>query len=126
MIEIIPYIIVILFAGYIFYGLFLLSSSFFIKLKEDFATAFKSKVLALKTSIHAMTTEAVKSRWPFESAIKRSYFHIKPLDETQKQNWKKYLNFEESEGDVVKIYALYERCMVPCVGLLQFDTRRCV
>jgi pre-mRNA-processing factor 39 len=64
-----------------------------------------------------MTMDAVQKRWPFESAIKRSYFHIKPLDEAQKQNWKNYLNFEEAEGDIARIYALYERCMVPCVGL---------
>ena len=67
-----------------------------------------------------MVRDAVQKRWVYESAIKRTYFHIKPLDETQKNNWKKYLDFEEAEGDIVRIYALYERCMVPCALYEEF------
>ena len=86
------------------------------KIGQDFDDEVKSQALALKTAIYTANQEAVTKRWVFESGIKRSYFHIKPLDEVQKTNWKKYLDFEEEEGDIARIYALYERCVVPCVG----------
>ncbi|EEB05064.1 U1 snRNP-associated protein Usp105 [Schizosaccharomyces japonicus yFS275] len=58
-------------------------------------------------------TETVK-RWTFESEIKRPYFHVKELDETQLTNWRKYLDFEEVEGDFNRIVFLYEKCLVAC------------
>lgn len=36
---------------------------------------------------------------PFEASIQRSYFHIKPLDANQLQNWHHYLDFVELQGD---------------------------
>ncbi|KAI8846929.1 hypothetical protein BC829DRAFT_491006 [Chytridium lagenaria] len=48
--------------------------------------------------VHA-NQEAVHKRWVFEAEIKRPYFHIKPLDDAQVANWRKYLDFEENEGD---------------------------
>ncbi|KAJ8099830.1 hypothetical protein POJ06DRAFT_254592 [Lipomyces tetrasporus] len=51
-------------------------------------------------------------RWPFEAEIKRPYFHVKPLDETELINWRKYLDFEEIEGDFNRIRFLYEKCLV--------------
>ncbi|KAK9466529.1 hypothetical protein V1512DRAFT_263818 [Lipomyces arxii] len=51
-------------------------------------------------------------RWPFESEIKRQYFHVKPLEETELINWRKYLDFEEIEGDAKRVRFLYEKCLV--------------
>lgn len=35
----------------------------------------------------------------FESNIHRSYFHVKPLDTAQLENWHKYLDFVEVQKD---------------------------
>ncbi|KAK9388861.1 hypothetical protein V1515DRAFT_596281 [Lipomyces mesembrius] len=51
-------------------------------------------------------------RWPFEAEIKRPYFHVKALDETELVNWRRYLDFEEIEGDFRRIRFLYEKCLV--------------
>ncbi|KAF3920692.1 hypothetical protein ABW21_db0209018 [Orbilia brochopaga] len=56
-------------------------------------------------------TETTK-RWTYEQEIKRPYFHVTELDETQLINWRRYLDFEEVEGDNARIQFLYERCLV--------------
>ena len=35
--------------------------------------------------------------------IKRPYFHVKPLDDTQLANWHKYLDYTEKEGDTARV-----------------------
>lgn len=35
----------------------------------------------------------------FETKIRRSYFHVKPLDVDQLENWHQYLDFVEMQGD---------------------------
>lgn len=35
----------------------------------------------------------------FEANIRRSYFHVKPLDASQMENWHRYLDFVEMQGD---------------------------
>jgi pre-mRNA-processing factor 39 len=54
----------------------------------------------------------VSSRWTFENAIKRAYFHITELEEADIDNWHKYLDFEEKQGDFERTCFLYERCLV--------------
>lgn len=58
-------------------------------------------------------TETTK-RWQFESEIKRPYFHVTDLDDAQVVNWRKYLDFEEAQGDYTRTAFLYERCLVTC------------
>lgn len=79
----------------------------------------RQEIFSQKVEIHKKTKKGVQERWTYESMIKRSYFHIKPLDEGQKSNWMKYLDWEEEQGDLLRIYALYERCLVPCVSLIR-------
>jgi hypothetical protein len=67
-------------------------------------------------------TETTK-RWTYESEIKRPYFHVTELDEGQLTNWKKYLDFEESEGSFSRIQFLYERCLVTCAHYDEFWLR---
>ena len=67
-------------------------------------------------------TEVTK-RWTYESEIKRPYFHVTDLDESQLANWRKYLDFEESEGDYTRIQFLYERCLVTCAQHEEFWLR---
>jgi pre-mRNA-processing factor 39 len=64
-------------------------------------------------------TETTK-RWTYESEIKRPYFHVTELDTAQLVNWRKYLDFEEAEGDYVRSVFLYERCLVTCAFYDEF------
>lgn len=62
---------------------------------------------------HRTQAETTK-RWTYESEIKRPYFHVTELDEAQLTNWRKYLDYEEAEGDFIRTQFLYERCLVTC------------
>lgn len=69
-------------------------------------------------------TSAVRAtREPFESNVKRPYFHVKPLDDAQLANWHAYLDNEERAGDVSSVTRLYERCLVPCARYPSFWLR---
>lgn len=71
---------------------------------------------------HRTQTETTK-RWTYEQEIKRPYFHVTELDDAQLANWRKYLDFEESEGDYQRIVFLYERCMVSAAYYDEFWLR---
>lgn len=60
------------------------------------------------------TQEETNKRWTYEAEIKRPYFHVTALEHHQLINWRKYLDFEEAEGDYQRIVFLYERCLVTC------------
>ncbi|XP_012091896.2 uncharacterized protein LOC105649750 isoform X2 [Jatropha curcas] len=59
----------------------------------------------------------------YETRIKRSYFHVKPLDVNQLENWHHYLDFAESHGDFDWAVRLYERCLIPCANYPDFWMR---
>ncbi|KAF3449858.1 hypothetical protein FNV43_RR05937 [Rhamnella rubrinervis] len=59
----------------------------------------------------------------FETKIRRSYFHVKPLDADQLENWHQYLNFVEMQGDFDWTVKLYERCLIPCANYPEFWIR---
>ncbi|XP_063293564.1 pre-mRNA-processing factor 39-like [Pelobates fuscus] len=52
--------------------------------------------------------------------ILRPYFHALPLYHSELQNWRKYLEFEISEGHHNRIVTLYERCLVACAHYEEF------
>ncbi|KAI8614784.1 hypothetical protein BC830DRAFT_353194 [Chytriomyces sp. MP71] len=88
--------------------------------KNDIEAELRQSIHKIKSDIYLKTQEGVLKRWSFESEIKRPYFHVKPLDETQLATWRKYLDYEEEavstteNGDVTRVYVLYERCLVAC------------
>jgi hypothetical protein len=59
---------------------------------------------------------AIEKIAPFESAIKRPYFHVKPLDQGQLTNWWAYLDYKTKTGSHAGIVRLFERCLVPCAA----------
>lgn len=59
----------------------------------------------------------------FEQNIHRPYFHVKPLDDDQLQNWHRYLDLVEMEGDFDWIVKLYERCLISCANYPEFWMR---
>ena len=73
--------------------------------------------------IFARTQTETTKRWTYESEIKRPYFHVTELDEGQLVNWRKYLDFEEVEGDYVRTTFLYERCLITCAYYDEFWLR---
>ncbi|KAI9840866.1 MAG: hypothetical protein M1837_001245 [Sclerophora amabilis] len=73
--------------------------------------------------IFSRTQTETTKRWTYESEIKRPYFHVTELDEGQLVNWRKYLDFEEVEGDTIRAQFLYERCLVTCAFYDEFWSR---
>ncbi|KAL0534940.1 hypothetical protein IC582_029244 [Cucumis melo] len=59
----------------------------------------------------------------FEDKIRRTYFHVKPLDAGQLKNWHSYLDFVEMYGDFDWAVKLYERCLIPCASYPEFWMR---
>ncbi|EPE36868.1 hypothetical protein GLAREA_09031 [Glarea lozoyensis ATCC 20868] len=55
-----------------------------------------------------------------EAEVKRPYFHVNELEVPQLTNWRKYLDFEEEEGDYTRTVFLYERCLVTCAFYDEF------
>lgn len=66
------------------------------------------------------TQAETTKRWTYEAEIKRPYYHVTELDEPQLANWRKYLDFEEAEGDYTRIRFLYERCLVTAANYDEF------
>ncbi|KAI8915215.1 putative mRNA splicing protein [Powellomyces hirtus] len=93
------------------------------KTDEQIQGEIRQRIHAIKSAIYMSTQEAVSKRWVYEGEIKRAYFHVKPLDEGQLVNWRRYLDFEETEGNQARIYTLYERCLVPCALYEEFWQR---
>ncbi|PIA41432.1 hypothetical protein AQUCO_02200089v1 [Aquilegia coerulea] len=59
----------------------------------------------------------------FESRIRRPYFHVKPVDASQLENWHQYLDFVEMHGDFDWAVRLHERCLIPCANYPEFWMR---
>jgi hypothetical protein len=70
-----------------------------------------------RTSMGLQANKAnVEKIAPFESAIKRPYFHVKPLDQVQLSVWWQYLDYKMKSGTHAAITRLFERCLVPCAA----------
>lgn len=74
----------------------------------------RNKVLKERNSLFLKTANEIKKRWDYEDAIKRPYFHVKPLEKSQIKNWKDYLEYEIQQGNHKRIVFLFERCIVVC------------
>lgn len=79
---------------------------------EEEGKNIEQLIISKREKVHLMTTEAVKLRWSYEDAIKRPYFHVKPLERSQLQAWRDYLHFEIKLGDEQRIRTLFERCLI--------------
>ena len=73
--------------------------------------------------VYEATLKEYNKRRVFEQNIKRTFFHAKALDEAQLEVWRKYLEFEENEGNHERIVLLYERCVVPLCNYAEFWDR---
>lgn len=81
-----------------------------LEMERELRTRIDNHHLETFSRTQAETTK----RWTYESEVKRPYFHVTELDHAQLANWRKYLDFEEAEGDFTRTVFLYERCLVTC------------
>ncbi|XP_028816066.1 pre-mRNA-processing factor 39 isoform X3 [Denticeps clupeoides] len=113
---------------------------------EEAVQKMQELLLAAWEKTHAQNEAEVRKRWEFEDAIKRPYFHVKPLDKAQLKAWQSYLDWERMEahggnieGDVTqeqeaekcdncvsghaRVLFLFERCLIACSLYEEFWTK---
>lgn len=91
-----------------------------VKSELELERDIRTKIDATFYEVFQKTQSETTKRWTYESEIKRPYFHVTELDHSQLANWRKYLDFEESEGEIPRIIALYERCLTTCAFYDEF------
>ena len=57
------------------------------------------KYLWTGEQLYRRSCEIEKKIICYENNITRHYFHVKPLDDSQLENWHQYLDFVETQGD---------------------------
>ena len=82
------------------------------KSERDIEQELRTRIDSFHLEIFHRTQTETTKRWTYESEVKRPYYHVTELDEAQLVNWRKYLDFEEVEGDYIRTKFLYERCLV--------------
>ncbi|KAI9818030.1 MAG: hypothetical protein M1827_000654 [Pycnora praestabilis] len=93
------------------------------KAELEMEREMRARIDNFHLEIFARTQTETTKRWTYESEVKRPYFHVTELDEGQLVNWRKYLDFEEVEGDYLRAQFLYERCLVTCAYYDEFWLR---
>ena len=94
------------------------------KVDSDDEEKLKGSWMEPKTRKYQATKDKVGEVATFEKAIKRPYFHVKPLDDAQLEHWHEYLDHaEKNYDDVSAVACLYERCLIPCASYTDFWIR---
>lgn len=62
------------------------------------------KYIAIREEMYKKAKEFDSKIIGFETAIRRPYFHIRPLSIAELENWHNYLDFMEREGDFNKVF----------------------
>ncbi|KAK2978149.1 hypothetical protein RJ640_029143 [Escallonia rubra] len=81
------------------------------------------KYMAIREELYKKAKEFDSKIIGFETAIRRPYFHVRPLSVAELENWHNYLNFIEGEGDLNKVVKLYERCLIACANYPEYWIR---
>ncbi|KAJ8282826.1 hypothetical protein COCON_G00053450 [Conger conger] len=110
---------------------------------EEQVQKMQELLLASRQKVYQQTEMEVGKRWNFEEAIKRPYFHVKPLDRAQLKAWHSYLDWEMGEaalevqegaaedqegasvsrGSRKRVLVLFERCLIACALYEEFWTK---
>lgn len=61
------------------------------------------KYIAIREEMYKKAKEFDSKIIGFETAIRRPYFHVRPLNVGELENWHNYLDFIEREGDLSKV-----------------------
>lgn len=62
------------------------------------------KYIAVREEMYKKAKEFDSKIIGFETAIRRPYFHVKPLSVAELENWHNYLDFIERDGDFNKVF----------------------
>ncbi|CAI0385886.1 unnamed protein product [Linum tenue] len=81
------------------------------------------KYIALREEMYKKAKEFDSKISDFENAIRRPYFHVRPLNVAELENWHNYLDFIEGQDDLNKVVKLYERCLIACANYPEYWTR---
>ncbi|WZZ11648.1 pre-mRNA-processing factor 39-2-like isoform X1 [Brassica napus] len=81
------------------------------------------KYIGIREALYIKAKEFESKIIGFEMAIRRPYFHVRPLNVAELENWHNYLDFIESDGDFNKVVKLYERCLVACANYPEYWIR---
>ncbi|RXH88661.1 hypothetical protein DVH24_000260 [Malus domestica] len=60
------------------------------------------KYITIREEVYKKAKEFDSKIISFETAIRRPYFHVQPLNSAELENWTSYLDFIEEEGDLSK------------------------
>lgn len=66
-----------------------------------------AKYVSVREEMYKKAKEYESKIIGFELAIRRPYFHVKPLDNPELENWHNYLDFMEKEEDTHKVWFLH-------------------
>ncbi|KAL1834866.1 hypothetical protein ACET3Z_004517 [Daucus carota] len=81
------------------------------------------KYITIREEMYNKAKEFQSKIIGFETAIKRPYFHVRPLNPVELENWNNYLDFIEAEDDFQKVVKLYERCLIACANYPEYWIR---
>ncbi|KAI7734866.1 hypothetical protein M8C21_008804 [Ambrosia artemisiifolia] len=79
--------------------------------------------MAVREELYKKAKEFESRIIEFEAAIRRPYFHVRPLNAAELENWHHYLNFIEGCDDFNKVVKLYERCLIACANYPEYWIR---
>ncbi|CAH8826583.1 unnamed protein product [Trichobilharzia szidati] len=72
-----------------------------IEITDAVRSSIRQMIIDSREQIYRATYMQIMRRWYFEEKIRRPYFHVKPLEEVQLNNWAEYISFEEAEAATV-------------------------
>ncbi|XP_057472523.1 pre-mRNA-processing factor 39-1-like isoform X4 [Actinidia eriantha] len=81
------------------------------------------KYIAIREEMFKKAKEFDSKIIDFETAIRRPYFHVRPLHVAELENWHNYLDFIEGVDDFNKVVKLYERCLIACANYPEYWIR---
>ncbi|WCJ38216.1 Pre-mRNA-processing factor 39-1 [Euphorbia peplus] len=81
------------------------------------------KYIATREEMYKKAKEFDSKISDYENAIRRPYFHMRPLNIAELENWHNYLDFIEREADLNKVVKLYERCLIACANYPEYWIR---
>ncbi|RVX19353.1 Pre-mRNA-processing factor 39 [Vitis vinifera] len=81
------------------------------------------KYIAIREEMYKKAKDFDSKIIGFETAIRRPYFHVRPLNVAELENWHNYLDFIERGDDFNKVVKLYERCLIACANYPEYWIR---
>ncbi|VVT51444.1 uncharacterized protein SAPINGB_P003098 [Magnusiomyces paraingens] len=91
--------------------------------KKVIEADLRHRIYNYYSRLYIQTQKKVNERFQYESEIQRQFFHVLYLPEEEIQNWRRYLQFMETENagnnrlinneSMNELVALYERSIIP-------------